>query len=150
VLGFNYGAEKSERVKTSIRFSASIAITYTAVILAVILVFPHALISLFTQEPALIAAGMRPMRIYFMMSVFMSLQIVSQQVFTALGRSKQAVFFSFLRKVFVAAPLTLLLPALGFGTDGVFIAEMISQVIGGLACGGTMYFTVYRRQGKMQ
>ena len=42
------------------------------------------------------------------------------------------------------APLTLLLPVLGFGYNGVFLAEPISNVIGGLACILTMYFTVYR------
>jgi Na+-driven multidrug efflux pump len=148
VLGFNYGAKEFERVKTAIRFSASITISYTVVIMTVIMIAPHVLIRLFTQEPALLAAAMRPMRIYFMMSVLMSLQMVSQQVFVALGKSKQAVFFSLLRKAFVAAPLTLILPALGLGTDGVFISEMISQIVGGLACGGTMYFTLYRRLGK--
>ena len=43
------------------------------------------------------------------------------------------------------APLTLILPAVGFGADGVFLAEPISNVLGGLACILTMYFTVYRR-----
>ena len=45
-------------------------------------------------------------------------------------------------------PLTLLLPGLGFGTDGVFLAEPISNVIGGLASFLTMYFTLYRRLPK--
>ena len=30
------------------------------------------------------------------------------------------------------------------GTTGVFVAEAVSQLIGGLACILTMYFTVYR------
>ena len=32
--------------------------------------------------------------------------------------------------------------------DGVFLAEPISNAIGGLACFSTMYFTVYRKLGK--
>jgi hypothetical protein len=41
--------------------------------------------------------------------------------------------------------LTLLLPGLGFGGEGVFLAEPISNAIGGIACFTTMYFTVYRK-----
>ena len=47
------------------------------------------------------------------------------------------------------APLTLILPAVGFGADGVFLAEPISNVLGGLACAITMYLTVYRPLGRL-
>ena len=79
----------------------------------------------------------------------MSLQIAGQGVFTGLGRSKQAVFFSLLRKAVINAPLTLLLP-LWMGATGVFAAEAVSQLIGGLACFTTMYLTVYRPLGRLE
>jgi len=50
-----------------------------------------------------------------------------------------------LRKVIIVTPLTLLLPILGFGVDGVFLAEPISNIIGGLACFLTMWFTLYKK-----
>jgi len=62
-----------------------------------------------------------------------------------LGKKKQAIFFSLLRKAVLVIPLTYLLPyALGLGTDGVFLAEPVSNVIGGLACFTTMVFTMRR------
>ncbi|MDR0838682.1 MAG: MATE family efflux transporter [Oscillospiraceae bacterium] len=148
VLGFNYGAGKQERVKAGIRFSSSITIAYTAAIWAVIMLAPSAMTRIFTDEITIIEAGVRPIRLYFMLSMFMSLQMVSQQVFVALGKSKQAIFFSLLRKAFIAAPLTLLLPALGLGVTGVFVADTISQVVGGVTCFATMYLVVYRKLGK--
>ena len=48
------------------------------------------------------------------------------------------------------APLTLLLPVLGFGVDGVYLAEPVSNVVGGLACLLTMYVTVYRPLGALE
>ncbi|MBP3872072.1 MAG: MATE family efflux transporter, partial [Faecalicoccus sp.] len=63
------------------------------------------------------------------------------------GYAKQAVFFSLFRKVMIVVPLTLLLPKV-MGVDGVFMAEPISNAIGGLACFITMWFTVYRKLGK--
>ena len=69
-------------------------------------------------------------------------------MFVSLGRSKQAVFFSLLRKAIINAPLTVVLP-IWMGTTGVFTAEAISQLVGGLACSLTMYFTVYRPLGSL-
>ena len=47
----------------------------------------------------------------------MSLQSAGQSVFVALGRSKQAMFFSLLRKAIINAPLTVILP-IWMGTTG--------------------------------
>ncbi|MDR2502475.1 MAG: MATE family efflux transporter [Oscillospiraceae bacterium] len=148
VLGFNFGAKQYARVKEAIRFSAKVTVIYTICIWAAILAAPYIFMRIFTNDTALIAAGMRAMRLYFACGVFMSLQMSSQQVFVALGKSKQAVFFSLLRKVFLSAPLTIALPYLGMGTDGVFLADTISQLLGGLLCGGTMFFTLYKKLDK--
>ncbi len=74
----------------------------------------------------------------------MSLQMAGQTSALALGRSKQAIFFSLLRKAVIVIPLTLLLPRLaGLGVNGVFLAEPISNFIGGAACYITMLLTVW-------
>ena len=65
--------------------------------------------------------------------------------FTALGCAKRAVFFSIFRKVIIVVPLTIILPMLGLGVEGVFIAEPVSNAIGGLASFTTMYFTLYKK-----
>ena len=79
----------------------------------------------------------------------MAFQFVGQSVFIGLGKAKYAIFFSLLRKAVIVAPLTAILPRMGLGSDGVFLAEPISNVIGGLVCGLTMYIVVYRRLGKL-
>jgi Na+-driven multidrug efflux pump len=50
-----------------------------------------------------------------------------------------------LRKAVIVFPLTVLLPRLGFGVLGVFMAEPVSNVVGGLACYITMRKTVYKK-----
>ena len=74
----------------------------------------------------------------------MSFQFTGQTTFQALGYAKRAIFFSLLRKAVIVTPLTMLLPALGFGVDGVFLAEPVSNLLGGTACLVTMWLTVYR------
>ena len=143
VTGYNYGAGQYSRVRSSIRFSTTVTVVYAAVFWAAAMAFPGLLIQVFSSEPEVIEAGIPALRIYFLLFVFMSLQMAGQGVFVGLGRSRQAIFFSLLRKAVINAPLTVILP-IWLGTTGVFVAEAVSQLIGGLACILTMYFTVYR------
>ncbi len=144
VLSYNYGAGRPDRVRQGIRFTAGVTMVYSVIVWVLTLAVPGLLIRIFNDDPLLLADGIPAFRIYFATFAFMSFQFIGQSVFVSLGRSRNAVFFSLLRKAFIVAPLTLLLPWLGLGVNGVFLAEPISNVVGGLACILTMYFTVYR------
>nr|WP_243206176.1 MATE family efflux transporter [Neobittarella massiliensis] len=145
VMGYNFGAEKYERVRSSIRFTSVACIVYTTVIWIVLMVFPEPFIHLFNSDPQLIKEGASSLNVYFFGYFMMAFQQAGQSTFVALGKSKQAVFFSLLRKVVIVVPLTILLPRMfGLGVVGVFLAEPISNFVGGAACYVTMLFTVYR------
>lgn len=145
VLGFNYGAGEPQRVRQGIRFTFVVTMVYSVVVWLLTLLIPGLFIRIFNDSPALLQDGVPAFRVYFATFAFMSFQFIGQSIFVALGRSKNAVFFSLLRKAFIVAPLTLILPHLwGLGVYGVFLAEPISNVLGGLACILTMYWTVYR------
>ena len=148
LVGYNYGAGQYSRVRRSIRFSVAVTVAYAAAFWAVAMLFPGMLIRVFNNEPEVVEAGIPALRIYFCLFIPMSLQMAGQGVFVGLGRSKQAIFFSLLRKAVINAPLTVILP-IWIGTTGVFTAEAVSQLIGGLACILTMYFTVYRPLGSL-
>jgi len=148
VAGYNYGAGKYSRVRESIRFSCGLTVAYAGVFWAAAMLFPGLLIRVFNGEAEVVEAGVPAMRIYFALFVLMSLQAAGQGVFVGLGQSKKAVFFSLLRKAVINAPLTVILPY-WMGVTGVFVAEAVSQLAGGLACFFTMYFTVYRPLGKL-
>ena len=73
----------------------------------------------------------------------MAFQMAGQNTFLALGKAKHATFFSLFRKAIIVVPLTLWLPHIfGLGVDGVFLAEPISNVIGGVTCFTVMLITV--------
>lgn len=145
VLGYNYGARRYDRVKQGIRFTAVIGILYTMLAWMAVLCLPHVLLSVFVDDAAMMEAGERALHLYFFGFFFMAFQFTGQSSFTALGYSKQAIFFSLFRKAVIVTPLTLLLPRLGLGVDGVFLAEPVSNAVGGLACFVTMYFVLYRK-----
>ena len=145
VLGFNYGAGEYKRVKQAILFTSLIGFLYTTTVWAIIMLEPGVFIRMFSDSPAMEAPGREALRYYFYGFFFMSFQFAGQSTFVALGKSKQAVFFSLLRKVIIVVPLTILLPRLwNLGVDGVYLAEPISNAIGGLACFITMLCVVWR------
>ncbi len=145
VIGYNYGAGQYSRVRESIRFLTVSCLSYNVVIWLVLMLFPQAFILLFNDDAGLLETGVRTMRVYYAAYVMMSFQMIGQNTFVALGRAKNAVFFSLFRKVILVVPLMLVLPRMwGLGPYGVFAAEPISDIIGGLACYVTMMLTVWR------
>lgn len=145
ILGYNYGAKLYQRVKEGIRFTSIVGIVYTALAWLLVMLCPKLLISVFSNDSATLELGPAALKLYFFGFCFMAFQFAGQSVFQALGKAKQAIFFSLFRKAVIVVPLTLILPELGFGVDGVFLAEPISNAIGGLACFLTMWFTLYRK-----
>ena len=145
VIGYNYGAGRYSRVRESVRFLTVSCLSYNVAVWLLLLAFPHVFILLFNDDPGLLEVGVRTMRIYYAAYFFMSFQMIGQNTFVALGRARMAVCFSLLRKVALVTPLILLLPRLwGLGAYGVFAAEPVSDVIGGLTCYITMMCTVWQ------
>lgn len=144
VISFNYGARAFDRVRAGIRFNTFAGAVFNTVAWIAVILFPRFWFGIFSDDPATITAGVGALNIYFFGFVFMAFQMAGQTTFQALGDAKHAITFSLLRKAIIVAPLTFLLPRLGFGVNGVFLAEPISNVIGGLACYITMRMTVYR------
>lgn len=145
ILSFNYGADKNNRVKQTIRYMSLSLLIYTVAAWILTMIFARQFILLFDSTPELLSLGAACMHIYFFGFFMMSFQFAGQSVFTALGISKNAIFFSLLRKVIIVIPLIYLLPLTPLGVNGVFWAEPVSNFIGGAACFITMYFTVYKK-----
>ena len=148
VLSYNYGAGQMQRVRAGIRFMSAAAMVYTFCAWLFAMFQPRLLCRIFTPDEAMVEASVRMLRVYFAGFFFQSFQFCGQSVFQSLGWAKYAITFSLLRKVVIVVPLTLLLPVVGLGTTGVFLAEPISNIVGGLACYITMLCTAYKQMGR--
>lgn len=149
VIGFNYGAGEYRRVKQAILFTSLIGFLYTTLVWGAVMLVPDVFIRMFSDSPAMVAPAREALKLYFYGFFFMSFQFAGQSSFVALGKAKYAVFFSLFRKVIIVVPLTVFLPRLwNLGVDGVYIAEPISNAVGGLACFLTMMCVVWRELGR--
>ena len=143
ILSYNYGARRPARIRKSIQVMSIMILGYTALMWGLIILTPGMLIRVFSSDTALIQDSIPALHQYFAAFIFMDLQYIGQTVFKSLNKKKQAIFFSLLRKVFIVVPLTYLMPyTLHMGTKGVFLAEPISNVIGGSLCFLTMLYIV--------
>lgn len=151
ILSYNYGARRPKRVRKAGVVMGLMIFGYTALMWSVIILIPEFLIRIFSSDAVLMKDAVPALKQYFAAFIFMDLQYIGQTVFKSLNKKKHAIFFSLLRKVFIVVPLTYLMPyALGMGTDGVFLAEPVSNVIGGSLCFITMLLTVLPELKQME
>ena len=139
ILSYNYGAGRPKRVKKAGVVMGALVFAYTAVMWSIIMLIPETLIRVFSSDAQLVQDSIPALKQYFAAFIFMDLQFMGQTVFKSLNKRKQAIFFSLLRKVFIVVPLTYLMPyTFHMGTSGVFLAEPVSNFIGGSICFITM------------
>ena len=151
ILSYNYGAGRPSRVRKAGIVMGIMIFGYTAVMWSLIILEPGALIQVFSSDATLIQDSIPALKQYFAAFIFMDLQYIGQTIFKSLNKKKQAIFFSLLRKVFIVVPLTYLMPyAMHMGTAGVFLAEPMSNIIGGSLCFITMLCTVLPELKRME
>lgn len=151
ILSYNYGACRSTRVRKAMAVMSTMILGYTAVMWSIIILFPNVLIGIFSSDAALMQDAVPALKQYFAAFICMDFQYIGQTVFKSLNKKKQAIFFSLLRKVFIVVPLTYMMPYMfHMGTAGVFLAEPVSNVIGGTLCLVVMLCTVLPELKRME
>ena len=151
ILSYNYGACRPARVRKAMAVMSTMILGYTAVMWSIIILFPSALIGIFSSDAALMQDAVPALKQYFAAFICMDFLYIGQTVFKSLNKKKQAIFFSLLRKVFIVVPLTYMMPYMfHMGTAGVFLAEPVSNVIGGTLCLVVMLCTVLPELKRME
>lgn len=151
ILSYNYGACRPARVRKAMAVMSTMILGYTAVMWSIIILFPNVLIGIFSSDAALMQDAVPALKQYFAAFICMDFQYIGQTVFKSLNKKKQAIFFSLLRKVFIVVPLTYMMPYMfHMGTAGVFLAEPVSNVIGGTLCLVVMLCTVLPELKRME
>lgn len=130
IISFNYGAKQKQRVKKTVSILLCCCFCYSFTLWLIIMVFPQALIHIFTNSPELITFSCWALRIFMAVSCLMGIQIGCQQSFLALGQAKVSMFLALLRKIILLIPLIYILP-LFFENKvfSIFLAEPIADSI---------------------
>ncbi len=130
IVGFNYGALATERVKQTVKIGIKSLVIYCTVALAIILTLNGPILSLFTKDQAALEIGSFAIKIMFIGIPVVGLQIISASFFQAIGKAKPALVLSLLRQVILLLPLIIILPRLfNLGLTGIWLAFPISDIV---------------------
>ncbi|MDE6191961.1 MAG: MATE family efflux transporter [Muribaculum sp.] len=128
ILGFNYGANKWERVKRTLKIGIVVGVSITTLGFILTESFPDTISSLFTTDPTLIDIARNGFRIYFICYPVVGCQIVIQNFFQSIGKPQISIFLSLTRQLLFLIPFLIILPRY-FGTDGVWASMTGSDLI---------------------
>jgi putative MATE family efflux protein len=125
IIGYNYGAERFDRVKKALQTAIMAGTGITVVGFLVSMIFPAQLIRIFGgSDPAfavVLKEGPRAMRIAQLMLPLIGFQIISASYFQAVGKPRFALLLMLSRQGLLLIPALLILP-LFFRLDGVWAA----------------------------
>lgn len=142
LISFNFGAEKYDRVKQAIKLAmiaATMIVTFGFIITRL---FPKQLISMFNQDPELLAFGDMAIFSWFLMLPMVGFQIIGANFFQAIGRSKSAMFLTLTRQIIFLIPAVLFFPRI-WGIEGLLYAAPFADVLSTLLT-GTFFFMVMK------
>ena len=128
IIGYNYGAKNYHRVKHALKLAIIAATCITVTGFIIIQLFPKQIISLFNNDPQLIAIGSHGIKIYLFMLPIIGFQIVSSNYFQAIGKARISIFLGLSRQVILLIPLLFILPRF-FELDGVWLSGPSSDAL---------------------
>lgn len=129
ILGFNYGAQKFERVKATFRLTLVSSTIVMTVAWVVYMAFPLQLIRIFGVESALYENfAVKCFRIYLLTNFLGGMQLCAGTLFQAIGHPAKATIVSLAKQVLFYIPAMLIL-AKAFGLVGILIAGPTAEVL---------------------
>ena len=136
IAGFNFGADKKDRVLEVIRTALIYATALATFVFLMILLFSEAIASAFTQDEAIIIKTKEVLTWVFLSTPIIGIQLIGSAYFQAIGKAIPALLLTLTRQGFFFIPLILILPRY-YGEFGIWISFPIAEVIATIV---TAYF----------
>ena len=128
IVGYNYGAQKIDRVKQTLRLGIISGVVITSSGFIICEFFPHAVSALFTDSDELIDLAVDGIRLAVLMFPFVGAQIVIGNFFQSIGKAKISIFLSLTRQLLYLLPCLLLFPN-WWGLEGIWISMPVSDAL---------------------
>ena len=136
IAGFNFGADKKDRVLEVIRTALIYATVLASFVFLMILLFSEAIASAFTQDEAIIIKTKEVLTWVFLSTPIIGIQLIGSAYFQAIGKAIPALLLTLTRQGFFFIPLVLILPRY-YGEFGIWISFPIAEVVATIV---TAYF----------
>ena len=148
IISYNFGAKNPDRIKKTFKILILICVSYSFIFWMGSMLFPRLLVSIFTENVALIDFASRALRIYMGVICLFGIQIACQQTFVSLGNAPVSLFLALLRKVILLIPLIYIIPLfMENKCDAVFLAEPIADFLA-VTTTAIMFLIVFKKSMK--
>ncbi|HBD22903.1 MAG TPA: hypothetical protein DC023_00595 [Oceanospirillaceae bacterium] len=128
IAGYNYGAKQYQRVLTMFKIGMLVSMGYGVLMSGIMILAPHPIIGIFTNEPELINAAAGISLWVFMGFALANAHGLGSSLFQALGRAREALFLSSLRIYILLLPGLIILPIF-FGLQGLWLAFPLADIV---------------------
>lgn len=139
IIGYNFGAKLWKRVKMALKNSMIAGTLISSVIFTAIMIFTPQIIRVFTNDQSLISETVPALRITFIATPLIALQLISSAYYQAIGKSIPALLLTLTKQGFFLIPLLIILPNF-FGLNGLWIAFPIADVAAALVCMSYLFY----------
>lgn len=143
ICGYNWGAKQYGRVKKSLELSLFYSFILSFALFAVIQLFPHLLVDIFTDDIELSKITATGIKLYLSMLPLVGIQIVSSQYYQAVGKATKSSVLSFLRYGIIIIPAIILL-APKWKVTGIYFSNALSDGIASIISIGYILFEIKR------
>lgn len=129
ILSYNFGAKNMDRVRATFKLLVKVSLAYSTVMWALVMLFPGAFASIFTNETELLSFTAHALRIYLACILLFGIQIACQMTFTSIGCAKASIMVAVMRKFVLLLPLIFILPHVFTKdpTSAVYMAEPVAD-----------------------
>lgn len=138
IMSYNFGARESLRVQKIYRTALGIILLILLSGTLLCLCIPDKLMSLFTDNPAIIGDGAKAIRIICIGFAVSSISVTSEGTLEAMGKGMHSLMISCLRYVVLILPLAFVLSRF-LSSDGVWHAFWITEFITAFIAYGLFY-----------
>ena len=131
VSAFNYGAKKYSRTKDAALFTCFFSMVVLAVAAAFGWVFAGPIVTLFREDPDVIAIGTFALQAHCIALCFLPISVCGNMLFQSIGKSGRATFLASSRSGLFFIPIVLLLNWC-MGLTGLQIAQAVADILSAL------------------
>ena len=132
IAGYNYGAKSYIRVTETVIKAVKYGTGVALLVFTLIILFPTAIVKIFTTDEMLIRLAPRALVLVFMAIPLITMQLIGSAYFQAIGKPLPALLLTLLKQGIFLIPLVLILPYY-FDLNGVWysfpIADILSTLI---------------------
>lgn len=138
IVGYNYGANHPQRVRQVVRLSVISGTVIAIGLFLVVMLIPQTLLSVFSTDQTLVSEAARALRIVFLATPTLTLQLIGSAYYQAIGKARPALLLALTKQGFALIPLVLLLP-LWFGLDGIWWSFPLADLSAALLSAGMLW-----------